>query len=64
MYGWTNGHTTDLLGAEQRHSGWGLSVDHKVGRDWNLFGRYGQRTQGDAAFNKALTVGFEHGGRA
>ena len=64
LYGWTNGHTTDLLGAEQRHSGWGLSVDHKVGRDWNLFGRYGQRTQGDAAFNKALTVGFEHGGRA
>lgn len=64
LYGWTNGHTTDWLGAEQRHSGWGLSVDHKVGRDWNLFGRYGQRTQGDAAFNKALTVGFEHGGRA
>jgi hypothetical protein len=64
LYGWTNGHTTDLLGNEQRHSGWGLSMDHKVGRDWNLFGRYGQRTQGDGAFNKALTVGFEHGGRA
>ena len=64
LYGWTNGHTTDLLGAEQRHSGWGWSADHKLGRDWNVFGRYGQRTQGDAAFNKALTVGFEHSGRA
>lgn len=65
LYGWTNGHTTNLAGdAEQRHSGWGLSVDHKLGRDWNLFGRWGQRTSGEGTFDRALTLGFEHGGHA
>jgi carbohydrate-selective porin OprB len=65
LYGWTNGHTSNLAGdAEQRHSGWGLSVDHKFGRDWNVFGRWGQRTSGEGSFDRALTLGFEHGGRA
>lgn len=65
LYAWTNGQTTDLSGeAAQRHSGYGLSVDQKLGRDWNLFGRWGHRTSGDGAFDKALTLGFEHGGRA
>lgn len=65
LYAWTNGQTTNLAGdAPQRHSGYGLSVDQKLGRDWNLFGRWGQRTSGDGAFDKALTLGFEHGGRA
>jgi hypothetical protein len=64
VYAWTNGHTTDLDGAEQRHTGFGLSADQRVGRDWNLFGRYGQRTSGDGGFDRALTLGFEHGGRA
>lgn len=65
LYAWTNGQTTDLSGeAAQRHSGYGISVDEKLGREWNLFGRWGQRTSGDGAFDKALTFGFEHGGRA
>ncbi len=65
LYAWTNGHTQNLAGdAQQRHSGWGLSADHKFGRDWNVFGRFGQRTSGEASFKQALTVGFEHGGRA
>ncbi|MCA0177963.1 MAG: carbohydrate porin [Proteobacteria bacterium] len=63
LYGWTNGRTTDLAGDPQRHSGWGISIDHKLGAAWNLFGRWGQRTQGDGAFDRALTLGFEHGGR-
>lgn len=63
LYGWTNGRTSDLAGDAQRHSGWGISVDHKLGAAWNLFGRWGQRTQGDGAFDRALTLGFEHGGR-
>jgi hypothetical protein len=62
-YVWTNGRTTDLEGNQQRHTGYGLSVDQRVGREWNLFGRWGQRTAGDGAFDRALTVGFEHGGR-
>ena len=64
LYAWTNGRTTELDDeTEQRHSGFGLSVDQKLGREWNLFGRYGQRFDGDGAFDKALTFGFEHGGR-
>jgi hypothetical protein len=64
LYAWTNGRTTALDGeTEQRHTGFGLSVDQKLGREWNLFGRYGQRLDGDGSFDKALTLGFEHGGR-
>ncbi len=63
LYAWTNGSTTDFDGLEERHSGYGLSVDQKVGREWNLFGRWGQRTSGSGPFDRALTVGFEHGGR-
>lgn len=64
LYAWTNGQTTDLTGAAQRHSGYGLSVDQKVGAAWNLFARWGHRTSGDGNFDRALTLGFEHGGRA
>jgi high affinity Mn2+ porin len=64
VYAWTNGRSTDFDGADSRHSGFGISADQKIGRDWNLFGRYGQRTSGSGTFNRALTLGFEHGGRA
>lgn len=65
LYAWTNGQTTSLAGgALQRHSGYGLSADQRLGRDWNVFGRWGHRTRGEGAFDKALTLGFEHGGRA
>jgi high affinity Mn2+ porin len=63
-YAWTNGRTTDLDGADQRHTGFGLSADQRFGRDWNLFARYGRRTSGDGNFDSAITLGFEHGGRA
>jgi hypothetical protein len=63
LYAWTNGHTLDLQDKEQRHSGFGLSLDQRLGRDWNLFGRYGRRTSGDGGFDSALTLGFEFGGR-
>lgn len=62
-YAWTNGNTADLAGQRQRHTGWGVSADQRVGRDWNLFGRWGQRTSGTGAFDRALTLGFELGGR-
>ncbi|NDY91572.1 carbohydrate porin [Ideonella livida] len=65
LYAWTNGHTTNLAGdAEQRHSGWGLSLDQRVGRDWNLFARWGARTEGEGSFDRALTLGAEQTGRA
>jgi high affinity Mn2+ porin len=62
-YVWTNGNTTDLTGAKERHTGFGFSVDQRVGRNWNLFGRFGQRVEGDGEFNTALTLGAEHSGR-
>jgi high affinity Mn2+ porin len=64
IYAWTNGRTSALDGTPQRHTGVGLSVDQRVGRDWNLFGRAGRRTSGVGTFDSALTLGFEHGGRA
>jgi hypothetical protein len=64
IYAWTNGRTSALDGAPQRHTGIGLSVDQRIGRDWNLFGRAGRRTSGEGTFDSALTLGFEHGGRA
>lgn len=64
VYAWTNGRTTDLDGNEQRHTGFGVSADQRIGRDWNLFGRYGRRTSGDGTFDSAVTLGLEHGGRA
>lgn len=63
LYAWTNGHTLDLQDREQRHSGLGLSLDQRLGRDWTLFGRYGRRTSGDGGFDNALTLGFAFGGR-
>lgn len=64
LYAWTNDATTDLSGQRQTHSGVGISVDQKVGRDWNLFGRVGYRTSGDAQFDTAVTAGFEYAGKS
>ena len=64
VYVWSNGHTSDISGAEQRHRGIGVSADQHLGAEWNLFGRWGRRFSGDGAFDHALTLGFEHGGRA
>lgn len=63
LYAWTNGRTTGIDGGEQRHTGIGLSVDQRVGSEWNLFGRYGQRLSGHGPFDRAVTLGLEHGGR-
>ncbi len=62
IYAWNNGSTEDLEGNRQRHRGWGISVDQRLGRDWNLFARYGHRTSGEGAFDQALTGGFEFSG--
>ena len=63
LYAWRNDATSDLAGQRQTRSGVGMSVDQKVGRDWNLFGRVGYRTSGDAPFDTAVTAGFEYAGK-
>ncbi|HEX5372537.1 MAG TPA: carbohydrate porin [Aquabacterium sp.] len=62
LYAWTNGRTLSLDEQRQRHSGWGVSADQRVGAHWHLFGRWGQRTAGDGPFDRALTLGFEYSG--
>ena len=50
------------LTAPERHSGWGLSMDQRVGDGMTLFARWGQQTTGQVKFDRALTLGFEANG--
>ncbi|MDO8770039.1 MAG: carbohydrate porin [Burkholderiaceae bacterium] len=71
-YAWSNPQSTpfafDLpladtaLSAPERHNGWGLSMDQRVGDGMTLFARYGQQSQGQVKFDRALTLGFEANG--
>lgn len=70
VYAWSNPQATAFgLDAtdpafikRERHSGWGLSMDQRVGDGMTLFARYGQQTQGNVQFDRALTVGAEANG--
>jgi carbohydrate-selective porin OprB len=71
-YAWSNPQSTpfglDLpladttLAAPERHSGWGLSMDQRLGDGMTLFARWGQETMGQVRFDRALTVGLEANG--
>lgn len=63
VYAWRNGRATDFAetGLEVQ-SGWGLSLDQRIGDGMTLFGRYGQTMSGHPAFDRALTVGAEFSG--
>lgn len=63
VYLWRNGQAPTYPGGSAARSGWGLSVDQRVGDTLTLFGRWGQHIQGAGAlFDKALTAGFELAG--
>lgn len=59
VYAWTNGRTPDFDDAEQRHAGWGVSIDQRVAAAVTLFVRYGHETRGDVRFDRAATLGAE-----
>lgn len=61
-YAWRNGRAADFNGVLEAQSGWGLSVDQRLGDGMTLFGRYGQATSGNPAFDRALTLGAEFSG--
>ena len=61
-YVWRNGRATDINGIEERHSGWGVSADQRVGDALTLFGRFGNQINGRVRFGQALTLGAEVGG--
>ncbi len=62
IYTWRNGQAAQLDESTGKHAGWGVSMDQRVGDGVLLFGRYGQRNQGQASFHRALTVGAEVSG--
>lgn len=65
VYAWNNpraSHFDAGVTELERHSGWGISADQRVGDGITLFGRYGQQLQGHARFDRALTLGAEFNG--
>jgi hypothetical protein len=64
LYGWRNGRASDFAGAEERHSGWGVSADQQVADGVTLFVRFGAELQGQVRFDRAFTIGAELGGGA
>lgn len=65
-YVWTNGqniaYQNEVSPKLERHSGWGLSMDQRVGDAATLFARFGQNVDGKTRFDQALTLGAELGG--
>jgi high affinity Mn2+ porin len=66
VYAWRNGQATPYANeadtATEAHTGWGLSVDQRVGDVTTLFGRYGHQLKGKVRFDRALTLGAEFRG--
>lgn len=61
-YVWRNGQGVDFDQQRNRHRGWGISVDQRVGDGLTLFARGGKQTRGRVAFDQTLTAGAEIGG--
>lgn len=65
VYAWRNpqaSHFDSSIATPERHSGWGISADQRIGDGVTLFGRYGHQMQGNVRFDRALTVGAEING--
>ncbi|MDR1462282.1 MAG: carbohydrate porin [Azoarcus sp.] len=63
LYVWARRNVPDFIsGASKHHTGFGISVDQRVGEGMKLFGRYGQILRGNLHFNRALAIGAEASG--
>lgn len=65
IYAWRNpqaSHFDGNVSAPERHSGWGVSADQRIGDGVTLFGRYGHQVQGNVRFDRAMTLGAEING--
>ncbi len=63
LYAWRNGRATDFSGSTlEVQTGWGLSLDQRIGDGVTLFGRYGHAISGHPTFDRALTLGTEFSG--
>jgi high affinity Mn2+ porin len=68
LYTWSNPQASHFDPAyyspTEVHTGWGFSLDQKVGDSLTLFSRYGHETSGNVRFDRALTLGGELSGAA
>lgn len=62
LYVWSNGRAADPSGNDERHRGWGISVDQQVADHITLFSRIGVSTEGETAFDRACTLGVQFDG--
>ena len=72
VYSWSNPQSipfgqqlpladTTLI-APERHTGWGLSMDQRMGDGMTVFARYGHEVTGQVKFDRAVTLGLEANG--
>lgn len=71
LYAWSNPRAWDQVNAldvdghptiQQRHAGWGISVDQQVTGHASLFARYGQSSKGILNFDRGFTLGGQLSG--
>jgi high affinity Mn2+ porin len=73
LYAWNNAQAFDQVNdldgngefddTREKHAGWGISLDQKVGADTTLFARYGRSSKGTLAFDRAVTLGGQLTGK-
>ena len=62
LYIWRNGQAPSYAGGTQRHSGFGISLDQRVGDATTLFSRFGKAQGEGLPFDQTFSVGTELGG--
>lgn len=73
FYAWNNARAMDQINAldvngdptiEEKHAGWGVSLDQQVAAHATLFARYGHSSKGNLNFDRAWTLGGQLDGSA
>jgi hypothetical protein len=65
IYAWNNARAEDQINTgEEKHAGWGISLDQQVTAHTSLFARYGHSTKGNLNFDSAYTLGAQFDGGA
>jgi high affinity Mn2+ porin len=65
IYAWNNGRAEDQINTgEEKHAGWGISLDQQIAAHTTLFARYGHSTRGNLSFDRAYTLGAQFDGGA
>jgi len=72
LYAWNNARALDQINAldpvtgeptiEEKHSGWGISLDQQVTPHATVFARYGHSSKGNLNFDRTYTLGGQLAG--